>query len=146
MAYPTGVLGQVLSEIDSRILKVKIQSQSLRNDLAAGNVASGRILAFFQYLRSERAALVTAAAVPGLAAYAQLEKNNNTLDVVAEFNAVISAIDGVSSWINTNFPKDGSGFLLERTLGADGPIERTFAPATTATFRTQLDGLIATIQ
>lgn len=146
MAYPTGMLGIVLESIDTRILKIKQTTQSLRDDLAAGNVTSGRILSYFQYIRAERAALVTAAATPGLTTYAQNEKQNGTLNIVAEFNTVIAAIDGTTTWISTNFPKDGSGFLLERTLAVDGPVERTFTPATTATFRSQLDALVATIQ
>lgn len=145
MAYPTGMLSFVLEQIDQRILSIKKQAQSLRADSLAGNVASGRILSAHQYLRAERAALVTAGATPGLAQFARDQKNNQSLDIVTEFNAVIAAIDQVTSWIDSNFPKDGSGFLLERTLGADGPLERQFSTAQLATFRTQLDSLIATI-
>lgn len=145
MAYPTGMLSFVLEGIDQRILKVKQQAQALRTDAAAGAIQSGRILSTHQYLRAERAALTAAASTPGLAQYARDQKNNQTLDVVAEFTAVIAAIDQVVGWIETNFPKDAGGFLLERTLGADGPLERTFTPAQTAGFRTQLDSLIAMI-
>ena len=60
-------------------------------------------------------------------------------------NAVIAAIDGVTAWIVANFPKDGSGFLLAQTWGANAPADRVFTPAQLAAFRTQLDSLIATI-
>jgi hypothetical protein len=146
MAYPTGLLSFVLEQIDQRILAIKKQAQVLRADALAGPIQSGRILSAHQYLRAERAALVTAGGTPGLAAFARDQKNNQTLDVVAEFNAVIAAIDNVTGWIATNFPKDAATqALLERTLEVDGPVERTFTTVQTAGFRTQLDSLIATI-
>lgn len=146
MAYPTGMLSFVLEGIDSRALKVKTYCQSLRTAAAAGPVASGQILGVYQALRQDRAALVTAAGTTGLAQYAKDQKNNQSLDVVAEFNAMVAAIDQVTLWIDNNFPKDASTrALLERTLEAEGPVERTFTSAQTAGLRTQLDGLIATI-
>lgn len=145
MAYPTGILSFVLEQIDGRIIAIKKQCQGLRADAAAGSVASGRILSLFQYLRAERVALPSLAATPGLAAYAQQQKNNAQLDVVSEFNALMATIDGVTSWISTNFPKDAGGALLERTLGTDGPTEVLFSPSQTAGFRTQLDAVIAAI-
>jgi hypothetical protein len=146
MAYPTGMLSFVLEGIDSRALKIKSYCQNLRNASAAGPIQSGQILSVFQALRQDRAALVTASSTPGLAQYAKDQKNNQTLDVVAEFNGMIAAIDQVVSWITTNFPKDAATqCLLERTLGSEGPIEVTFTSAQTAGMRTQLDSLIATI-
>lgn len=140
------MLSFVLEQIDQRILSIKKQAQALRADAAAGALPSGRILSMHQYLRAERVALVTASSTPGLAQFARDQKNNQSLDVVTEFNAVIAAIDGVVGWIAANFPTDvATGALLERTLGADGPVERTFTAAQTAGFRTQLDNLIATI-
>lgn len=146
MAYPTGMLSFVLEQIDGRVLSLKRYCQQVRADAAAGPIQSGRILSTFQSLRFDRAALASAAATPGLAQFARDQKNNQALDVVAEFNTMMAAIDNVTSWISTNFPTDpGTGALLERTWGPDQPIERTFTSAQTAGFRTQLDTLIATI-
>jgi hypothetical protein len=145
MAYPTGMLAFVLEGVDSRALKVKTYCQSLRTASAAGPVQSGVVISTFMSLRQDRAALVTAAATPGIVQYARDQKNNQTLDVVAEFNAMVAAIDQVTNWITTNFPKAATGELLERTLGSEGPIEVTFTSAQTAGLRTQLDSLIGTI-
>lgn len=145
MAYPTGVLSQTLDQIDARIIALKKQVQALRTDAAAGAVASGRIISLFQYLRSERAYLATVGSTPGLAAYAQQQKNNAQLDVVTEFTALLATLDGVTGWISANFPKAQTGELLERTLGADGPIEATFTVAQTAGLRAQLDAVIGAI-
>lgn len=145
MAYPTGMLSLVLEDLDGQILSLKRDCERARSEAAAGNVASSRILNTFINLRVYRSKLSAMSGTPGLVAYAQAQKNLPGLDVVAEFTALLSAIDGVTSWINTNFPKDVSGFLLERTLGVDGPTERAFTPAQTAGFRTQLDTVIAAI-
>lgn len=145
MAYPTGMLSLVLEDIDRRAVSVKTYATQVRTEAAAGNIPSSRILDLFINLRQERGLLATAAATPGIAQFARDQKNNQSLDVVAEFNAMLAAIDGTTTWINTNFPKDGGGFLLERTLGVNSPIDRTFTPAQTAGLRTQLDSLIATI-
>jgi RecA/RadA recombinase len=146
VAYPTGMLSFVLEGIDSRALKIKNYCQSLRTASLSGPVQSGQIISVFQALRQDRAALVAASSTPGLAQYAKDQKNNQTLDVVAEFNTMIAAIDQVTAWIDSNFPKDATTqALLERTLSTEGPIERTFTSVQTAGLRTQLDSLIATI-
>lgn len=145
MAYPTGVLSVVLEDIDRRIINLKTYAQTHRAALAAGNTDSARIIGVFRNLRTERAALTQAASTPGLAPFARDQKNNQTLDVVAEFNALVAAIDGVTGWIETNFPKDANGFLLGWSLNAGSVVERQFTPAQTAGLRTQLETLIAAI-
>lgn len=146
MAYPTDSLSRVLEDIDRRMIGLKELAVRRKAEMAAGNVGSMAIVQdLFPSLRKHRAALVTAAATQGIGAYAQQIKNNGTLDVVEEFNAVITAIDNVLNWISANFPKDASGFLLAQTLGAEGPVDRQFTPAQTAGLRTQLDTIISAI-
>ena len=145
MAYPTGMLAFVLESIDRTAASTKVNCQNVRNEAAAGNIPSSRILNLFIELRQNRVQLAAAAGTSGIGAYAQAAKNLPGLDVVAEFTAMLAAFDAVTAWINANFPKDGSGFLLAQTLGADSPVDRMFSPAQTAGFRTALDSLIATI-
>jgi len=145
MAYPTGMLSLTLEEIDRRLVGLKAYLQQVRTEAATSNVPSFRILNLYTRLIQDRAALTTAAAVPGIGTYAQEQKNQPGLNVVTEFNAVIAAVDQVSGWISANFPRDAGGFLLAQTLGASGPEDRTFTPAQTAGLRAQLDSLIATI-
>lgn len=145
MAYPTGVLSRALEQIDDRAAALKLFAQQLRAECAAGNTPSSRILDAYIILVQERAELVAAAAVPGIVDYARTQKNNQALDVVTEFTAMVAAIDGVTSWLTTNFPKDASGYLLAKQFSGNTIVDRMFTPAMTATFRTQLDALIATI-
>lgn len=145
MAYPTGLLSIVLEDIDRRAAGIKLYVSQVKAEAAAGNIPSTRILDVFINLKQERVALAAATSTAGLPAYAQAQKNQPGLDVVAEFNAMTAAIDGVTSWIVNNFPKDAGGILLERTWGASSPVDRTFTPTQTAGFRTVLDTLIATI-
>jgi hypothetical protein len=145
MAYPTGMLSLVLEDLDTQVMALKGDCVQVRNAAAADNTSSSTILRVFTHLRVYRAKLSALSSTPGLADYARAQKNAPGLDVVAEFNALMAAIDGVTGWIAVNFPTDGGGFLLERTLGANGPVERQFTPAQTAGFRTQLDTVIAAI-
>ena len=145
MAYPTGLLSIVLEDIDRRLTRLKSQVQLVRTASAASDLASARIFDLFRQLKQERTGLSTAGATSGLAQYARDQKTPFAGDVVAEFTAVIAAIDGVTDWILANFPTDGSGFLLAQTWGPSGPVDRLFTPAALAGFRAQLDTLLATI-
>lgn len=149
MAYPTGLLSITLDAIDRRIVRMKSQVQTLRDATAAGPVGGSRILDLWGFLKTERPGLVSAAATPGLAEYAREQKNKTvsdpTFDVVAEFNALIAAIDNVTGWMEANFPKDAGGFILAQTFGASGLVDRQFTSAQTAGLRTQLDALLNAI-
>ena len=145
MTYPTGLLALTLEDIDRRAVDLKLFCQSLSSELGTIGASSTRILAAFIYLRETRKQLAALSAAPGLAAYAQAQKNDASLDVVAAFNGMLSALDNATNWIAANFPKDGSGFLLARTLGADGPVDRVFPVAQLGTFKAQIDAVVASI-
>lgn len=144
MAYPTGMLAVTLQDIDRLAIQLKAYAN---NAVAAlnGTVTSSQILGVYSNLSSMKAQFTAAAGVSGLAQYAKDQKNSQSLDVVAEFTAMIAAIDTCRSWISTNFPKDGNGFLLSQTLGASGPVDRTFTSAQTVTLKTALTALAETI-
>jgi hypothetical protein len=145
MAYPTGLLNFTLEDIDRRASALLRFVQQLQAECAATNVPSSRILDAYIRLVQERAELVTAAAKPGIREYAVTAKNSPGLDVVVEFNAMIAAIDGITGWITANYPTDAGGYLLAKRFSGGTIIDRTFTPAETATFRTQLAALISTI-
>lgn len=144
MAYPTGLLSITLNAIDEKALQLKSYAN---NTVAAlnGTVTSSQILGIYSVLSDAKAKFQAAAAVPGIAAYARAQKNDEQLDVGAEFTAMVAAIDTCRTWISTNFPKDGSNYLLAQTLGASGPVDRTFNSATTVALKTALTNLAATI-
>lgn len=145
MAYPTDTLDRVLDRLDERVARVKINASAVRTESLAGPVGSTRILGLYTLLRSDHTEITALSQTPGLATYVQQQKNNPTMDVVAEFTTMLNTLTTVVNWIAANFPKDANGFLLAQTLGADRPVDRTFTTAELAGLRTQLDALIATI-
>ena len=144
MAYPTGVLSRTLDDIDRRAAAIKSYCTQVRAAMAVGDVSASVPIDLYIRLRADRAALAAAAAVPGIVQYARDQKNNQGLDVVAEFSAMTAAIDAVTTQITTVFPVSG-GFLLREQWSASGTTERAFSSAATANLRTLLDTLIATI-
>lgn len=125
---------------------VKERSNAIRTLSAAGTLDASTLLSYSVLLADAKVDLERCAAVPGIAAYAQSQVSDPTLDVVAEFSSMLSAVTATINWIVTNFPKSPSGFAEAYTLLATGRYSaRVFAAAQTATLRTQLDSLIATI-
>lgn len=146
MAYPTGLLSRVLEDVDRMLISLKAYCTSRRDQMAAGNVQAGMISDdIYVRLQSDKAALQAAAATPGIGQYAKEQKDDAGLDVVTEFQALITAITGTIDWITANFPQDGSGYLRERQFGGSGPVDRQFTPADTTALRTNLDNIINAI-
>ena len=128
--------------------QIKGRSQSLRNSAEAGAIPTDMILDYVRFLGACKTTLQRAAFTQGIAAYAQEQIADNTINVATEFNNMMSALDAVGGWIFTNFPKDVDGWLLSRKFNPDNSgrtDDRLFSPAQTAGLRTVLDALIATI-
>lgn len=144
MAYRTNALAITLEDMNRRIARLKLLVQQYRtaSDTA---LSADQITDLWQLLKVERTGLVSAAAMPGIGVYAQNQVNDATYDVVAEFNAMVTAIDAATAWIEGNFPKDGSGFLLAHSFGPSSIAARSFASASLAGLKTQLDAIIARI-
>lgn len=152
MSFPSdgGTLKFGLSEawqgIRRAASQIKQSATTLRDSSAAGSVASRAILNFVNLLRDKRVEMAAFAAVPGLAAYAQEQVDDPTLDIAAEYTAMVAAVDATITWVVDNFPKDANGWLLARTLTAQGQLQdRMFTTVALANLRTELDALIATI-
>lgn len=145
MAYPTISVAKALAQVDSLAIEMKGQCDRAVTKMAAGNVGSSEILNLYINLKNIKASLTLLAETPGIGTYAQIQKNDVNLNIASEFAAMNSALDATTNWIVTNFPKDGNGYLLARTLGPTGPVDRQFTPAQTATFRTVLNALSNTV-
>lgn len=84
---------------------------------------------------------------PGLAQYAKDQENDQAYDVVAEFNAMQTALQSVLTWMETNVP------ITNRSVApvADWANEQTiqianiFTASQTSGLRTEMAALIATI-
>lgn len=147
MAYPASrkLLGNAVEQIARLMLFIKQGSQAMRAT-ATGTTSAAAILTYLQELNTLRGQIAALAATPGIVEYARTEYNDPGLDVIAEYTATLAQIDDTRAWIVTNFPKDAQGNLLDEKFDANGQrVPNTFSAAQLATFRTQLDALIATI-
>lgn len=149
MALPSNqskpeTLAEALEKFKAQAGAIKVFAQDIKGRSAGGPISATDIVNYANGLRLARAELTRLAALQGLAAYAATEYP--TLNLTTDYNACVSQIDTTLAWIAANFPKAASGELLERKLDATGTVTvNTFASATLATFRSQLDLLIATI-
>lgn len=127
---------------------IKKRSQNLWNLCNTSDVKGLVILEYAEYLSNKKSQLDAITSITGIGAYAQDQINDPTLNVGTEYAAMASAIDGVISWIITNMPKDGSGYILTQQFNGDNSgkiVQRTFNPTATQGLRTQLLTLIGTI-
>ncbi len=149
MAFPasTEILSRVLDQIAQVMLQVKSGAQQIRAASLSGPIGANSVITYVGDLADQRDRLVALSAAPGLAAYAQEQYNNGSLNIAAEFTATLAAITATRDWIVTNFPKaPTTNELKEKTFDANGRVVlNTFSTASLAGFRTQLDALIATI-
>lgn len=145
MAYPTGTLSIALEEIDREMVAIKSYCQSVSSQLASASQKAALIIDLHANLGVVKNRLATWAATPGLPAYAKQQKDNVNLDVIAEYQAVVAAIDAVRSNVESTFPKDASGYLLREQWATVGITERSFAPSSTVQLRTLLNTLVAAI-
>jgi len=124
---------------------IKDNATSLSSQSAAGNVGSSQVLRMSVFLRDARVRLMTIKDTPGIGAYVQAQLADQNINIAADFDAMVLAMDNVIAWIVTNFPQSG-GFLAAQTIAANGSIsDRQFTPAQTANLRPLLDALSATI-
>lgn len=147
MAFPATApeLATAYAQIKNRVGFIKQRTQALRAASLA-TLSAQAIVTYVQELASVRGSLNTLTATPGLVEYARTAEANAGLDIVAEYNAVITQLGATTAWIADNFPQDGEGYKLAFTLSQAGDmVWRTFAPASLVGLRTVLDALIATI-
>jgi hypothetical protein len=150
MPFPTTntrrSLASALDRAQAQAGSIKAIAANNRTAMAAGPVTSGQLISLLDNLVGAKGVLSEAASLPGIGAYAEDQLGDATDDIAAEFTAMMDAIDAAGAWIITNFPKDGSGYLLAETLTAQGAhVERAFTSAQTAALRTLLTALEATI-
>jgi glycosylphosphatidylinositol transamidase (GPIT) subunit GPI8 len=146
MAFKTGVTqAEALADAKNQAAWAKQQCQAAVTQLQSNT----NVNQIFQIVDNTRAAigmLQRDSAVPGIVAYAQSQYNDGTYDVATEFTNMVNALNAVVTWVVSNMPKDGSGFLLAHTINADGSrVARVFTPAQTAGLTTALNAAIAQI-
>lgn len=147
MSYPTGMLSLTLEKVDLRMIQLRKFCVVEIAVMAAGDVPARRILErIYAEMTNAQAQFTLAAAMSGIGQYAKDQKNSQGLDVVAEFNAVTTAVQAAADWVLNTFPQSG-GYLQATTLEAgDATVQqRQFSPAQTAGLRTALQGIVDAI-
>lgn len=131
----------------ARTTAAQIQSQAtnLNAQITAGNVSSQVLINALSYFINLNTQLSTYAGVPGIAAYAQQQVNNPSLDVAGAFTAMQNALVAVGTWIVNNFPVDSNGFLQAIKFSGGNIQWATFTTAQLSGLATLLTALSATI-
>lgn len=147
MAFPTALTAaESFGKVQATARRMQTAIQQLHDQSAAGNTA---VVTYVQMINNIHGAVTlwdSLAATPGLVQYARDQYNDQTLDIVAEFQAMRAAVIGLRNWIFANIPKDANDVPLLQTLNADGTLsDRTVTPAQTAGFRTQAQAVLATM-
>lgn len=127
-----------------QIAAFKTYLQSRRPGLVAGTTADEVLSLYFDSVRF-RGILSAVAAVPGIVAFAKDQENDQAYEPVTEFNALVTAVDAVLTEIETTYPTDGEGYLLDRKLVSEAIEQRSFTGAQLATLVTLVDAVIAAI-
>jgi len=144
MAYPTISLSRVLDLVDEEATRLRAFCTREIALMSGGNRPSSVIIALWLRLHKSKLLLNSAASVPGIGAFAQTLKGDETLDVMAEFTAAVNTIQSTITWIEANFPNT-NGYLLERKFGNGDLVEREFTPAETAGLRTVMQTIVDAI-
>ena len=149
MSWPASqeTLALRLAEVNTRALRLRAELQSVVTASQAGSVGRERLIGVWRTLAYTLSRWQTIAATPGIEQYARDQYNDPTLDLAAEFSAMISAAQGLRSWLDTNFPRDsGSGAILVFTIDEDANLtDLGFTSGQLATFRTQAQSVIDAI-
>lgn len=125
----------------ARVLRDNVQKWKT---LADAGCTGDIIINSMQGIKAIRDILSSLVNVAGLNAAAQEEYDDPTLDFAAELNAVIAACDNCLSWVNSNYPKDVNGYLLDRKI-VGGQVEfRAFSAAALSGLSAELATLLAT--
>ena len=151
MAFPTRITARGAWERAEDLARLmKSDVVAVRGHSAAGTMTSSEVTDLARRLFDYKTEFNTLKLVPGVQAYAQAAVSDPALDVAAEFNGMIAAMDGVTSWLIANFPKTPTtNELRAQTWNADNSgrlVDVVFSAAATATFRTVLDTLISAVE
>ena len=124
----------------ARTLRGNVQTWKARIDTGTtGDIIINAALG----IKQQRDFLASLASVSGLNDAAKEEYDDPNLDFAAEIAAVVTACDNCLAWINANYPKDASGYLLDTKI-VNGALEkRAFTGAALSGLSTQLATLLA---
>lgn len=149
MTWPTQTttLNDTLALVDRTAAALKQRCGAFRLKSAAGSVAADEITEdLLRYLMNAQAVFARAAGLAGIADYVAAQRGATAEQVVAAFTAMSDTVASAVTWIAANLPKDAGGYLLIRTIAADGTMAyRSFPSASLATLRAVLQAIVDTV-
>ena len=146
MAFNTDGLAKIYTEIQYRCIAIKKQVDGLISSINANaNTSSTLVIQMYESLGSTRTYLQSVQSTPGLDQYAKDQSNDPAYDTTAEYTAMLNEFTSCINWIETNYPTDGSGYLLREIFNGGSLDERLFTQAQLAGFVTALTSLSNTI-
>lgn len=153
MPYPasTKTLQTWVQQVDKQALVLANAAQQQHTFSAAGQLSMDLVMRFYNVLKQTHALFTAAAAVSGIAQFLKDQKEDQSLDPVAEFNAMTAQVEAAIDWLNANTPQgsfSGDDYKLAYVFPADYTTPAsslTFTAGQTATYRTVLTALMATI-
>lgn len=149
MALPISqqTLEDAFNSANNLALAFKAEVSRLHDASLAGPTSRRDYVALLRKAAGCIAAWQAAAGLTGIVAYARDQYGNQTLDVVAEYTAMISAVTAIRDSVFSTFPTDaGTGAWLIEQYDQDGlPTSLTFTTAQLATFRTLAQGYLASV-
>jgi hypothetical protein len=138
------VLATTYNSARSVATQLQTLASTSKASMLAGNVSANVIGQLLDSMITGKAQLQAAAAVTGIAAYAKAQEGDTNYDVVAEWTSMVSACDGVLTWIVANVPT-ANGYVQAEQWATSGRTVRSFTTAQTAGLRTALDTFISSV-
>lgn len=148
MAFRTqSTPAQGLHTVKSQAIGIRNYSIAQRDLMAAQNISANALRQTMSTFKTFIELLTASAAIPGIVQYARDQENDQTYNVVTEFQTMETAAIAVRNRIINDVPKGPTGEVAVETWEADGAITvEAFTPAQTANLRTDLDTFIASIE
>ncbi len=146
MAFRTDGLAKGYLRGQNEAIRLKSFATQTRNALIAGPVSANAVIQIMSNVKSSIEVFDVVSALPGMASYARDQEDDQSYNVVSEFNTMRSEAVATRDWVITNFPKSAGNFIEKDTLETDGAITvRQFTPAQTTGLQIALADLIAAI-
>jgi len=147
MPFPTRPpLSRILDRLIDRAMRIKAYCVEFNTKSAAGTMSVTSVEELMRQIASFATDARAAAAAPGLGDYAKAQYADAQIDIVAEYTAMIAAVEDALEWISLNMPKSG-GYVLKEQWAVDGSItQRQFTAADLKNLRDVVATVIAAIE
>ena len=148
MSFPasTNTAASALTALRQSAARLKTYANNAKILITSNSVSANQILEIMVQFQTALQEWNEVAATPGLADYAKIQFNNANLDIVTEYNNMVSAAQNVISWVQENFPKDSNNYLLKDKFDStSGLTVRIFTTSQTINLVSVLADFIAAV-